>query len=61
MLEVQGLTKRFNGLPAVYEVSFAVKPYEVLGYLGPNGSGKTTTAKMLTGLMQPRRPHSFRR
>lgn len=57
MLEVHELTKLFNGLPAVQEVSFAVKPYEVLGYLGPNGSGKTTTAKMLTGLLQPSRGH----
>lgn len=57
MLEVQGLTKLFNSLPAVQEVNFAVKPYEVLGYLGPNGSGKTTTAKMLTGLLQPSRGH----
>jgi ABC-2 type transport system ATP-binding protein len=57
MLEVHGLTKRFNGLPAVHEVSFTVKLYEVLGYLGPNGSGKTTTAKMLTGLIQPSRGH----
>jgi ABC-2 type transport system ATP-binding protein len=57
MLEVHELTKLFNGIPAVHEVSFAVKPYEVLGYLGPNGSGKTTTAKMLTGLLEPSRGH----
>jgi ABC-2 type transport system ATP-binding protein len=57
MLEVCELTKLFNGIPAVHEVSFAVKPYEVLGYLGPNGSGKTTTAKTLTGLLQPSRGH----
>ncbi len=57
MLEVRELTKLFSGIPAVQEVSFAVKPYEVLGYLGPNGSGKTTTAKMLTGLLEPSRGH----
>lgn len=55
MLEVQELTKLFSSIPAVQDVSFTVRPYEVLGYLGPNGSGKTTTAKMLTGLLQPSR------
>jgi len=55
MLEAYELTKLFHGMPAVQDVSFTVKPYEVLGYLGPNGSGKTTTAKMLTGLLQPSR------
>jgi len=59
MLQVQGLTKLYHGLPAVQDVSFTVKPFEVLGYLGPNGSGKTTTAKMLTGLLQPSRGHVF--
>lgn len=53
MLEVNNLTKRFNAIPAVDGVSFTVQPGEVLGYLGPNGSGKTTTVKMLTGLLEP--------
>ena len=53
MLEVRGLTKRYPGIVAVDDVSFAVRPYEVLGYLGPNGSGKTTTVNMLTGLVEP--------
>lgn len=42
MLEVRNLTKRYNGIPAVNDVSFVVRPHEVLGYLGPNGSGKST-------------------
>lgn len=53
VLEVDNLTKRFNAVPAVEGVSFTIRPGEVLGYLGPNGSGKTTTVKMLTGLLEP--------
>jgi len=53
MLELKGVTKKFNVLPAVNNVSFTVKPGEILGYLGPNGAGKTTTIKMLTGLLEP--------
>jgi len=52
-LEVQGLTKRFGSFTAVDHVSFTVQPGEVIGYLGPNGSGKTTTIRMLCGLMAP--------
>ncbi len=59
MLEVRELTKRYNSIPAVDGVSFTIKPGEVSGYLGPNGSGKTTTVKMLTGLLEPSRGHIF--
>src|SRR5512137_336790 len=52
-LEVIGLTKKFGNFTAVDHVSFTVQPGEVLGYLGPNGSGKTTTIRMLCGLMKP--------
>jgi ABC-2 type transport system ATP-binding protein len=52
-LEVQGLTKKFGDFTAVDHVTFSVQPGEVLGYLGPNGSGKTTTIRMLCGLMEP--------
>jgi ABC-2 type transport system ATP-binding protein len=52
-LEVSGLTKKFGNFTAVDHVSFTVQPGEVLGYLGPNGSGKTTTIRMLCGLMKP--------
>jgi ABC-2 type transport system ATP-binding protein len=52
-LEVQGLTKLFKQFVAVDHVSFAVQPGEVIGYLGPNGSGKTTTIRMLCGLLTP--------
>ncbi len=53
MLEVCGLTKRFDGVPAVQDVSFTLSPGEILGYIGPNGSGKTTTVKMIIGLLEP--------
>ena len=52
-LEVAGLTKKFGDFTAVDHVSFTVQPGEVLGYLGPNGSGKTTTIRMLCGLLTP--------
>jgi ABC-2 type transport system ATP-binding protein len=52
-LDVQGLTKRFGSFTAVDHVAFAVQPGEVIGYLGPNGSGKTTTIRMLCGLLVP--------
>lgn len=59
MLEVVGLTKRYASIPALLGANFAVKPGEVLGYLGPNGSGKTTTVKMLTGLLEPTEGHIY--
>ena len=59
MLEVRNLTKYYTSIPAVDDVSFVIRPYEVLGYLGPNGSGKTTTVNMLTGLLQPTRGHIY--
>jgi ABC-2 type transport system ATP-binding protein len=52
-LEVENLTKKFGHFTAVDHVSFEVHPGEVIGYLGPNGSGKTTTIRMLCGLMTP--------
>jgi ABC-2 type transport system ATP-binding protein len=53
MLEVVNLGKTYTRTPAVKDVSFTVRPGEVLGFLGPNGSGKTTTVNMLTGLLAP--------
>jgi ABC-2 type transport system ATP-binding protein len=53
MIEVRGLTKRFRGRTAVEDLTFSVRPGTVTGFLGPNGSGKTTTARMILGLTQP--------
>jgi ABC-2 type transport system ATP-binding protein len=47
------LTKRFGDFTAVDHVSFTIGAGEVVGYLGPNGSGKTTTIRMLLGLLRP--------
>ena len=52
MFEAKALTKRYNGLLAVDQVSFTVRRGEVLGYLGPNGSGKTSTIHMIVGLLE---------
>jgi ABC-2 type transport system ATP-binding protein len=52
-ISVHGLTKRFGDFTAVDGVTFEVQPGEVVGYLGPNGSGKTTTIRMLCGLLRP--------
>ncbi len=49
----EGLTRRFGDFVAVDHVSFSVEAGEVVGYLGPNGSGKTTTIRMLLGLLEP--------
>lgn len=53
MLEVRRLTKHYNSLPAVQDLSFTIAPGQVLGCLGPNGAGKSTTVKMLIGLLEP--------
>jgi len=52
-IHVDRLTKKFGDFTAVDEVSFDVRSGEVVGYLGPNGSGKTTTIRVLLGLLQP--------
>ncbi len=53
VISVQNLTRKFGEFTAVDHVSFAVEEGEVVGYLGPNGSGKTTTIRMLLGLIAP--------
>ena len=52
-IEVKGITKRYGGLTAVNQVSFAIEEGEIFGLLGPNGAGKTTTLEMIEGLRKP--------
>jgi len=51
LIEVEGLTKRYGDFLAIQDVSFTVEKGQVLGFLGPNGSGKTTTMRILTCFM----------
>lgn len=53
MIEVDKLSRYFGQFCAVKDLSFVVKPGEVLGFLGPNGAGKSTTMKMITGFLEP--------
>lgn len=53
MIKVQNLTKKYNDLTAVSDLSFTIKEKQVVGLLGPNGAGKSTTMKMLTGYLSP--------
>ena len=53
MIEVEGLTKRFGTFTAVDHVSFSVGKGSIFGFLGPNGSGKTTVIRMLCGILEP--------
>jgi ABC-2 type transport system ATP-binding protein len=52
-IDVHGLTKSFGGRKVVRDLSMQVKRGTIYGFLGPNGSGKTTTIRMLTGLLTP--------
>ena len=53
MLEVRNVHKRYSSIPAIEGVSFIARAGEITGYLGANGSGKSTTMKMVTGLIEP--------
>ena len=52
-IEIHDLAKSFNGSPVLDEISFKVRKGEIFGYLGPNGSGKTTTMHCMVGLVKP--------
>nr|WP_320114897.1 ABC transporter ATP-binding protein [uncultured Desulfuromonas sp.] len=53
LIEVVNLTKTFDDVTAVNNLSFCLTPGEIFGFLGPNGAGKTTTINILTGLSRP--------
>ena len=53
VITVENLTRRFGDFVAVDHINFEVQAGEIIGYLGPNGSGKTTTIRMLLGLLKP--------
>jgi len=53
ILEISGLVKRFGGLTAVNGISFGIDEGQVVGLLGPNGSGKTTVLNMISGNLRP--------
>ena len=53
MIDLQGLTKRFDGFTAVEGLNLSVAPGEILALLGPNGAGKTTTVRMLAAILEP--------
>jgi len=52
-LKVEGLNKSFGGLKAVHNLNFEVEEGEIVGFIGPNGSGKTTTMNLVTGFLKP--------
>ena len=61
-IDAEGLTKSFSGRTVVNHLSLKVPKGEIYGFLGPNGSGKTTTIRMLCGLLTPRlRPRHLSR
>ncbi len=53
MIEVRGISKFYDGIAVVQDVSFTIKTGTVFGFLGPNGAGKTTTMKMMVGISRP--------
>jgi len=59
IIVVKNLTKKFNSVPAVDNISFKVKKGEIFGFLGPNGAGKSTTINMLSTILQPSGGQAF--
>ena len=59
IVKVENLTKEFNGLTAVNDISFTVKKGETFGLLGPNGAGKTTTIRILTTVLKPTKGNAW--
>jgi branched-chain amino acid transport system ATP-binding protein len=55
LLEIQGLTKEFDGVTALQDITLEVREGEILGLIGPNGAGKTTLFNCITGMLAPSR------
>jgi ABC-2 type transport system ATP-binding protein len=53
IIEIQGLTKNYNGLTALKDLHLSIEEGSVFGFIGPNGAGKTTTMRILTTLLKP--------
>jgi branched-chain amino acid transport system ATP-binding protein len=53
LLQIKAVTKRFGGLVAVNDVSFAVREREILSVIGPNGAGKSTLFKLISSFLSP--------
>ena len=59
ILKVDGITKSFGGIQALSDVSFEVHEGEILGIIGPNGSGKTTVVNCITGFIKKSAGHVY--
>jgi ABC-2 type transport system ATP-binding protein len=59
MIRIENLTKKYDRLTAVEDLSLHIEPGELFAFLGPNGAGKTTTIKVLTGLLKPTTGRAF--
>lgn len=53
MIEVQNLSRYYGDFPAISDISFSIQQHEIIGFLGLNGAGKSTTLKILAGLLSP--------
>lgn len=59
IIEIQGLTKKYNGLIALNDLHLSIEEGSVFGFIGPNGAGKTTTMRILTTLLKPTRGQAW--
>ena len=59
VIRVENITKQFNGLVAVDDISFTVQKGDIFGFLGPNGAGKSTTINILSTLLPPTKGDAY--